>query len=116
MDKDRLNDIRGIAAHVPCNGQGCDICGGTGTNYRVSTNDWVRIKDELVSEVDRLARELRVVTNFRPTPDHINKLPDALRDYICQLETSCDPTYLSIDDALRVVASRIKDIPGLVTA
>lgn len=100
MDSDRLNDIKGIAVHIPCDGRGCDGCKGTGTNYQVSAPDWVQIRDELVSEIDRLRYELRVVTNFRPTPDCINRLPDALRDYIHQLETICNPAGLVQDNVV----------------
>ncbi len=91
MNSDRLDDIRGITLHDDCSGRGCDGCKNTGTNYRVSVCDWVKIKDELLGEVDRLVRELNVVTNFKPDPEHVNQLPDAIRDYIRDVQTLCDP-------------------------
>lgn len=91
MNKDRLKDIQGIALHGVCSGQGCDDCNNTGTNYRVSAHDWVLIRDELVGEIDQLTRELQAVTNFKPDPSFVNQLPEALRGYIHDLETLCDP-------------------------
>ena len=106
MDKDRLKDIQGIALHGVCSGRGCDDCNNTGTNYQVSTHDWILIRDELVGKIDRLTRELHVVINFKP--DLVKQLPEALRDYIRKLETLCDPGGLvQENEALRVQNSEL---------
>lgn len=99
MDRNRLDDIRGVALHDPCSGRGCDGCNNTGTNYRVSVCDWVRMKDELLGEIDRLMHELNVVTNFKPDSEHVNQLPEAIRSYIHDLITLCDPGGLVQENA-----------------
>ncbi len=40
---------------------------------------------------DALAVQAQEWVNWTPTPDNVNKLPDALRSYVHQLETECDP-------------------------
>ncbi len=100
MNKDRLANIKGITVHDICFGLGCDECNNTGTNYQLSVSDWIRLRDELLSEVSRLVGELQVVTNFKADADHINRLSDPLRGYIYDLETLCDPAGLVQENAM----------------
>lgn len=49
---------------------------------------------------NRIRAELKRLHSFKPTPEHINLLPDPIRDYICAIETTGDPAYLISQNTL----------------
>jgi hypothetical protein len=45
----------------------------------------------VLAAYDAQAAELATIRAFKPDAAHINGLPEPLREYICELETRCDP-------------------------
>ena len=38
--------------------------------------------------------------NWKPTPDNINSLPEKVKNYVCGLETLCDPAGIVAENML----------------